>query len=76
MVLYNAGIDIGDIGAGLDKDHLSLSDIGERVNITDELMASGRVKIGDLIGNNGHAAIIAGWDDENIYVAESFFNGD
>ena len=34
-------------------------------------MASGRVKVGDLIGLPGHAAILAGWDDENYYIAES-----
>ena len=34
-------------------------------------MNSGRVKVGDLIGNNGHMAIIAGWDNNNYYIAES-----
>ena len=34
-------------------------------------MNSDKVKVGDLIGNNGHMAIIAGWDDKNIYIAES-----
>ena len=39
--------------------------------ITKELMNSGRVKPGDLIGLEGHAAILAGWDDNNYYIAES-----
>jgi len=69
--LLNGGYDVGDIGAGIDDDHLDLTDLGERVTITNELMASGKVKAGDLIGLNGHAAILAGWDDENYYIAES-----
>ena len=28
-------------------------------------------KVGDLIGLDGHAAILAGWDDNNYYIAES-----
>ena len=72
--LINGGIDVGDIGAGLDADHYDLSDIGTRVTITDELMASGKVKVGDLIGHNGHAAILIGWDDNNYYIAEALPN--
>ena len=69
--LINGGFDVGDIGAGIDPDHYDLSDIGERHSITKEFLASGKVKVGDLIGNNGHAAIIAGWDDDNYYIAEA-----
>lgn len=69
--LLNGGFDVGDIGAGTDPDHWDLTDIGEKVMITDELMNSGRVKVGDLIGLNGHMAILAGWDDNNYYIAES-----
>ena len=39
--------------------------------ITDQLMSSNKIKVGDLIGNNGHMAIIAGWDENNYYIAES-----
>ena len=69
--LLNGGFDVGDIGAGTDPDHRDLTDIGEKVYITDELMASGRVKVGDLIGLDGHMAILVGWDDNNYYIAES-----
>ena len=69
--LLNAGFDVGDIGAGANAAHYDLDDVGEKVTITDKLMSSGKVKVGDLIGNNGHMAIIAGWDDKNIYIAES-----
>ena len=69
--LLNGGFDIGDIGAGVDYEHQDLTDLGNRVPITYELMNSGRVKVGDLIGLDGHAAILAGWDDSNYYIAES-----
>jgi hypothetical protein len=69
--LYNGGFDIGDIGAGVEQGHYALTDIGEKVDLTDDLMSSGRVKVGDLIGLNGHMAILAGWDSENYYIAES-----
>jgi hypothetical protein len=69
--LLNGGFDVGDIGAGASSKTYDLDDIGKKVNITDKLMNSGQVKVGDLIGNNGHMAIIAGWDDKNYYIAES-----
>ena len=58
LVIDNADID-------------TVTGTGEKVNLSDELMTSGRVKVGDLIGNNGHMAIIAGWDDSYYYIAES-----
>lgn len=69
--LLNGGFDIGDIGAGIEKDHHDLTNLGERVLLTEELMQSGRVKVGDLIGLDGHAALLAGIDEENYYIAES-----
>ena len=74
--LLNGGFDVGDSGAGdytyIDDD---LCDLGERVWITRELMFSGHVKVGDLIGADGHAAIIVGMDDTYIYIAESLIPG-
>ena len=69
--VLNGGFDVGDIGAGENAEHDDLDDLGEKVKITEELMNSGRVKAGDLIGLNGHMAILAGWDDTNYYIAES-----
>lgn len=69
--LLNGGFDVGDIGAGTDNEHFDLTDLGTKVNITEELMNSGRVKVGDLIGLDGHMAILAGWDETNYYIAES-----
>lgn len=69
--LLNGGFDVGDIGAGTDPAHKDLTDLGQKVYITEELMASGKVKVGDLIGLDGHMAILAGWDNQNYYIAES-----
>lgn len=69
--LLNGGFDPGDIGAGVDSEHFDVTDLGERVAISNDLMNSGKVKVGDLIGLDGHTAIIAGWDDNNYYIAES-----
>lgn len=70
--LLNGGFDIGDIGAGGDgSGQKALPDLGTKLPISPELMNSGRVKVGDLIGLDGHAAILAGWDDNNYYIAES-----
>ena len=72
--LLNGGFDVGDVGAGANADHDDLDDLGTKVTITNELMSSGKVKVGDLIGLNGHMAILAGWDDDNYYIAESLNN--
>ena len=70
--LLNGGFDVGDIGAGGDgSGQKALPDIGTKLAISPEVMNSGRVKVGDLIGLEGHAAILAGWDDNNYYIAES-----
>ena len=71
--LFNGGFDVGDVGAG---DIISrkddLYDLGEKNTINNELLSSGKVKVGDLIAYSGHMAIIAGIDSEgNYYVAES-----
>lgn len=72
-VLLNGGFDVGDNGAGdiLGRND-DLYDLGIKTKITDELLFSKDVKVGDLIAYSGHMAIIAGIDNElNYYVAES-----
>ncbi len=70
--MYNAGFDIGDVGAGdyaqFDDD---LSDMGPHHEITDEYMKQNTYKVGDFIARNGHAALIIGISDDTIYTAES-----
>lgn len=72
-VLYNGGYDVGDVGAGDIAERTDdLYDLGEKRNISLELLNSGEVKVGDLICYFGHMAIIAGIDEnKNLYVAES-----
>ena len=74
-VLYNGGLDPGDIGAGVTHDALDMTDLGELKYINYDLMHSGTVKPGDLIGWDGHIAVIAWITDTNIYVTESLLPG-
>lgn len=72
-VLLNGGFDVKDSGAG---DNIARSDdlydLGEKNSISNSLLDSGKVKVGDLIAYSGHMAIIAGIDEEgNYYIAES-----
>jgi len=69
--LFNGGFDVGDIGAGAHEEYYDLDDIGPKIYVTNNLIDSGKVKVGDLIGNNGHMAIIVGIDSNNVYIAES-----
>lgn len=71
-VLLNGGFDVKDSGAG---DIISrkddLYDLGVKEKINNELINSGKVKVGDLIAYSGHMAIIIGMDDNHYYIAES-----
>ena len=69
--LINGGFDIGDSGAGDTYRDDDVGDLGKNIPITKELMQSGKVKVGDIIGRDGHVALIIGLDDTNIYIAES-----
>lgn len=70
--MLNGGFDIGDVGAGDYKEfNDDLSDMGPHHQITTEYMTNGNFKPGDFIGRNGHAALIIGVDDNNVYTAES-----
>lgn len=74
-VLYNAGYDeVGDIGAGPTGGILDLSDIGRKVSI--ENVEIDKLQPGDLLGFDGHITIIIGIDEENIYIAQDYWEGD
>jgi len=73
--LYNAGMDIGDIGSGITAGVDDISDLGEMHELTYEYANSGKFKVGDIIARDGHTAMIAGMDEENIYIAESLLKG-
>ncbi len=70
--LLNGGFDVGDMGAGNEYWDNDLCDLGEWASPTLETIDSGIAKPGDLIGWDGHIAMIAGWDEQNIYVAETY----
>lgn len=74
-VLYNGGIDIGDIGSGITQGQDDISDLGEIHELTYEYANSLDYKVGDIIARDGHTAIISGIDDENIYISESLLKG-
>ena len=70
--MLNGGFDVGDVGAGDYKQYTNeLSDLGPHHELTYDYMKNGNYKVGDFIGRNGHAALIIGIDDKNIYTAES-----
>ncbi len=75
-VMLNGGWDTGDIGAGL-APHRDLTDYGKRTNFNASVVASGKVKVGDLLSSGGvgggHIAIIVGEDNDYYYVAESLW---
>lgn len=74
-VLYNGGLDPGDIGAGITGGQLDMTDLGELRYINYDLLHSGTVHVGDLIGWDGHIAVIAGLTDTSIFVTESLLPG-
>ena len=73
--LYNSGLDVGDIGAGINDRHKDMSDVGEMHSLTYEYANSGDYKVGDVIARWGHTALIAGRDSEYLYIAESLLKG-
>lgn len=74
--MYNGGFDVGDVGAGDYKELTDeLSDLGQHNKITFDFMKNGKYKVGDYIAKNGHAALIIGIDEKNIYTAESLGKG-
>ena len=71
-VLKNGGFDPGDLGAGNSySDPRELTDLGEFVRLTNEVINSNVIKVGDLFNDWGHIAILTGMDDNNFYIAES-----
>jgi len=76
--LLQGGFDPGDLGAGIAKDWPDLTDLGEKLLLSEELKAD-RLRVGDLLSGpfgagpleGGHIAIVAGIDkDGYIYIAE------
>lgn len=70
-VLYNAGFDVGDRGAGESPTPYQLTDVGDFRTLTYSLIKSGKIKPGDLFNYWGHISILVGEDENNYYIAES-----
>lgn len=73
--LYNSGLDVGDIGAGINDKYKDMSDVGEMHSLTYQYANSDDYKVGDVIARWGHTALIAGKDSEYLYIAESLLKG-
>ena len=71
---YNAGFDFGDMGAGGPGSY-GMSMLGERVNITEELLQSDRIKAGDLVGFTGHVGIVIGVEEDSVWIADTIRTG-
>ena len=69
--ILNGGFNCGDIGAGPTYGYHVLTDLGKSQRITMNLLKSGNVKAGDLIGYDGHIGIIIGVEEGYIYVADT-----
>ena len=72
--MYNAGFDVGDIGAGPEDDVYDLTDTGEKIDI--EKVDINKIKVGDLLGFDGHIAIIIGKDQTKLYIANMYWDND
>lgn len=74
--LYNAGFDIKDVGAGdFEYIHNELLDLRPKEKINMSLLNSSKIKPGDLIGFDGHIAMIIGMEENKIYIGESYETG-
>ena len=72
--MVNAGYDPGDVGAGKNN-YNDITDVGKVVNFTDA-GAFENVKVGDLIGRQGHIAMLIGYDGTKYYVGEALDRGE
>ena len=73
--LLNGGFDVKDVGAGW-SNNLDLTDYGKVKKITDSVVKSGEIKVGDLLHSTklgGHIGIIVGQDDKYYYVAQAIW---
>ena len=69
--LYNGGFDVGDKGAGPLGGANDLTDLGDMKSLSDNMINSGLIKVGDLFNTSGHISMLVGLDDEHFYIAES-----
>jgi len=74
-VFYNAGFDVGDIGAGITS-VTDFTDLGIKRNIK-EAIDINKIIVGDLLSGKystgGHIAIVSGITDTDYYISESVY---
>ena len=71
--VVNGGYDPGDRGSGPTPGDEDIIDLGVRHNLTLDYLKSGKVKAGDLIGQDGHIGIIIGVEKNHITVADTLY---
>ena len=52
-----------------------MSQLGKRVNISDELLQSDQIKAGDLVGNAGHIGMVIGVEEDYIWITDTLITG-
>ena len=76
-VMLNGGFDVKDVGAGVSGGVLDLTDYGKKTRFTNDILNSGKIKVGDLLSSEGpaggHIALIVGEDSNYYYVTESLW---
>ena len=75
-VMVQAGFNPGDIGAGENPGEYQLTDLGKFTKITDDIIKSNTIKVGDLFNYWGHISILIAMDKDYFYIAESLPNFD
>lgn len=72
-VLRNGGCVVGDRGAGDEYGDNDLCDLAPLEWLSDSYLKSDEPRVGDLIAEDGHMAIIMGMTEDEIWIAESLF---
>ena len=83
-IIKQAGYSPGDLGAGVSPGIEDMTDLGEKIHLTEEVVKN-TLKPGDLLSgdgvpdiepiNGGHIAMVAGINGDDVYVSEELWWG-
>ena len=83
-IIKQAGYSPGDLGAGISPGVEDMTDLGEKVKLTEDVVKNS-LKVGDLLSgdgvpdiepiNGGHIAMVTGIKGDDIYVSEELWWG-
>ena len=83
-IIKQAGYSPGDLGAGVSPGVEDMTDLGEKIHLTEDVVKN-TLKPGDLLSgdgvpdiepiNGGHIAMVAGINGDDIYVSEELWWG-